>query len=648
MIRLKSKLQRVGAAVCVLASWLAVHSPTALAQTTLSVTPASIAPGSTVTATWSGIALPTATNWIGLHLPGVPSQQYVDWMYVSCSKVASAVRPASNCAFPIPAGLANGNYELRLHASSSWNAIAKSNALSVASGGGGGTPATTNVVQFLTHDNSSAPTNRAWNHILGFPWKRGIWGDWLDAQQKPFGVSTTGALPYASVAVPQPGRYSVVVTPLVQRWMANSENRGLYLRMRANLFAIQFAGRASANAAARPKLSVTTTTGTYVLDARCNATLLPSSSYPNSRADQWSLGSQAVAILHFDLAAVKGNVTQATFSFTDLSHAIGSTSSKGIIDVFEADPPRFVVPDEVASPALGIGANYPSFQSLATDSRVLFSDDFASPGWADKGFVHPVERVLNPQTGTTYARAQYVAGSNSSASIYKDVVRGTGPNGSPDKVVPELFGQYHLYLEKDFGSTVDGMKLPGMSVQYGYWTQVGYWQPISGNGGSIGTGLKSWNAAQNRWEYRGHSVRSLISKSPADESAYGNLFSLALYPYSLDQVGPYPLGEAYAYIALRRERWYTMDLQLKQNSIIPPYDSVGNGTAVADGVCRLWINGLLVYQKSTFRWRRHPEFGVQGIWMDFYHGGIQPAPYTMHYRLDRVSLATSYIGPLRR
>jgi uncharacterized protein (DUF1800 family) len=46
------------------------------------------------------------------------------------------VRASGNCAFPIPAGLASGVYELRLHASASWNVIATSGALSVT----GGTP----------------------------------------------------------------------------------------------------------------------------------------------------------------------------------------------------------------------------------------------------------------------------------------------------------------------------------------------------------------------------------------------------------------------------------------------------------------------------------------------------------------------------
>ena len=73
---------------------------------------------------------------------------------------------------------------------------------------------------------------------------------------------------------------------------------------------------------------------------------------------------------------------------------------------------------------------------------------------------------------------------------------------------------------------------------------------------------------------------------------------------------------------------------------------LGNyATANADGAYQVWFNGYPAYSKANFRWRRHAEFGVQGVWIDVYHGGTDLAPTTMHYRLDRVSLATRYIGP---
>lgn len=84
---------------------------------------------------------------------------------------------------------------------------------------------------------------------------------------------------------------------------------------------------------------------------------------------------------------------------------------------------------------------------------------------------------------------------------------------------------------------------------------------------------------------------------------------------------------------------------MKQNSIIGPYDANGNGQAVKDGVLEAWINGQLVFKRDDFRWRRHPDFGVQGLWLDVYHGGKLPAPYDIGYCIDRVTVSKKYIGP---
>lgn len=101
---------------------------------TLSLTavPTTVARGSSLTVNWSGIAQPSATNWIGLYRPGAISQDHLgNWMYVSCSKTAGAARPSGSCTFPIPSTLAPGQYELRLHHSSSWTMLTRSGALNI-------------------------------------------------------------------------------------------------------------------------------------------------------------------------------------------------------------------------------------------------------------------------------------------------------------------------------------------------------------------------------------------------------------------------------------------------------------------------------------------------------------------------------------
>ena len=63
-------------------------------------------------------------------------------------------------------------------------------------------------------------------------------------------------------------------------------------------------------------------------------------------------------------------------------------------------------------------------------------------------------------------------------------------------------------------------------------------------------------------------------------------------------------------------------MYLKRNSMRGARDADGNyATATPDGVLKAGVNGYAAHSKSTFRWRRHAEFGVPGMWIDFNHGG---------------------------
>ena len=107
--------------------------------TTLSASPTTVAPGGTITATWSGIANPTATDWIGLYTPGAANTAFIDWIYVSCSQTAGAARASGSCPFVVPSTVAPGTYQLRLLANDGFTLLATSNNFTVAVGGGAGT-----------------------------------------------------------------------------------------------------------------------------------------------------------------------------------------------------------------------------------------------------------------------------------------------------------------------------------------------------------------------------------------------------------------------------------------------------------------------------------------------------------------------------
>jgi hypothetical protein len=125
---------------------------------TLAATPATVAAGNSVTASWNSIPGGTGTEWIGLYTPGAASNTYLAWMFVNCTQTASGPRAPGSCSFPIPGNLAAGAYELRLHASSSFTILARSGALSITAAGGGATAGTLTV----TAVNASAPTVRVY------------------------------------------------------------------------------------------------------------------------------------------------------------------------------------------------------------------------------------------------------------------------------------------------------------------------------------------------------------------------------------------------------------------------------------------------------------------------------------------------------
>ena len=63
--------------------------------TSVSASPTTIKPGGTTTASWSSIATPTTTDWIGLYAPGAADTSFIDWIYVSCSMTPGSARPVS-------------------------------------------------------------------------------------------------------------------------------------------------------------------------------------------------------------------------------------------------------------------------------------------------------------------------------------------------------------------------------------------------------------------------------------------------------------------------------------------------------------------------------------------------------------------------
>jgi 5-hydroxyisourate hydrolase-like protein (transthyretin family) len=93
-----------------------------VADASVSGTPTPITAGGTLTASWSNIGAPTATDWIALARVGSATTSYVTWRYTTGT--ASGSGP-----LVVPASAAAGTYELRLFAADGFTLRATSTSI---------------------------------------------------------------------------------------------------------------------------------------------------------------------------------------------------------------------------------------------------------------------------------------------------------------------------------------------------------------------------------------------------------------------------------------------------------------------------------------------------------------------------------------
>jgi hypothetical protein len=104
----------------------ATGETTVVTPPTLTVNTSKTPRGSAVTVSWSGVAAPATTDWIGLFVPGSSNTSYLSMLYdSSCATKARGAGKASGwCSFTMPATV--GTYEFRLFSGSSGALLATS------------------------------------------------------------------------------------------------------------------------------------------------------------------------------------------------------------------------------------------------------------------------------------------------------------------------------------------------------------------------------------------------------------------------------------------------------------------------------------------------------------------------------------------
>ena len=497
-------------------------------------------------------------------------------------------------------------------------------------------PIAVDLRQFKSWDGGSGPSRDFWSQKLKLPWVNRGRGDWRDAQ-----LTLQGSVPYASGTVSL-GRIDLNVTALVNRWVASRANRGFYLRSTED-WAYTFAGRNNSTTSARPKLFVVTKAGTtIVLECSCNATWNPSTYEGRDSRNSFSVArDNDFAAVQFDTSALADSVQSATLSLTCLS-----LTNPGTLEIFELNPPVFRNGAGAMAVRTGLAHEFAFDRGLDAHASVVFAGDFSDLSksrWQMGGVASGTTQVKDSRTGTTYLRGLIPQGQSWGCDLERIVMNGTS-SGLPAKTETELYGRYYVYLEEDWGSELDANKMPGWDARMGWWNSAGYWQTIS-DSGERPTGLKVRNITDNRWEYDGASMRGHGGERLFDGNPYDDLIWVGNYMYHLDQADYFGENIKWPGVVLGRGRWYCIEQYIKMNSIAAPYDAIGNGVAVNDGVYRVWVDGVQAYERTNFRWRRHPEMGAQGFWLNWWHGGTAAALRNMHFRMDSMVIARAYIGP---
>jgi len=549
--------------------------------------------------------------------------------------------------------------------------------------------ATSAFPQYAIEDSGIyGPTRIEWNHELQLPWPAYVghhtwyYGNWLDASDAPQGTVAYQTLTLGPALAP--GYVEVDVTALAQKWAAG-HNKGIYLRSEATkgftAFA-QVAGRLSANP---PQLVVdgVTLTGTV-------ASFMVSTSAGTDTRQSAKLIKGTVGLLHFPdfkASAVQNATLRLYVMATDTTTAL-------TLQLMQTDPPYCYSGTDGSTPVPGI-AQEAGEANLPMHPDVFEAGDFRKSNWFTTtdslGAIHANAATPSPlgtlnscpaasivgyeldftddpdYPGTQYIRPSMVHGLGRIADTSSLNLTGqwaTLPNLSdplraidPATVVDEMFVRAYLMLEDNFWTTVDGVKgCIGFDARSGYWMDGngGYWQNTTGNSGSKGTGLKVVSvlpAANGRYEYQGHSIRQHMGECRPSGTPYQNYRPLLMMASHL---GPYentPYGTEEIIncgtAVLEKGVWHCIEWRMKMNSIVGPFDSLGNGTAVHDGIMEAWVDGVHRWAKTDFAWRRHPEMGINGPLFLTMHGGTVPAApgEVMRYRLNSYAAAKRYIGP---
>ena len=480
----------------------------------------------------------------------------------------------------------------------------------------------------LSPGDVDGPTWEYANRPLGAPWTH-PGGDYRDANDVAQGPTHYAVSPVINGI----GDIAIPVKALVARLLAN--NTGFFIQQTKGL--IKLASRTHSTLPG-PRLHVVTDKGTFDPVCTTDTWTHPSTNQPMGNDDRIDFP----AIVKFDLSAVTGTVTSAVLTVNVSTTYSGGTPA--ILAVDYLDPPALNLAADgsvVGTRAEGIAAKVAKDNALARHASVLLYNDLVSkqyiidnfqpipvgPGGTPPTLADNCDIIQWPQYGLSAARVWSVT-SNQRVLAWHHWAE---PKQSPPKSWQRDFGNGHTHLfcrylleignDVKAGMTEQGMKLPGMTGTYDWSTS-----------GAVTRPPPNWDGT---WEMR--LWHTGVVKSHPD------IYHLATYFYGVDhqlskfrdQGGEVRFTKGY----LKAGRVYSIEQEVKLNTLT-------NGIPNADGVERVWVDGVLMYENTATKIRGYDNVRIQSIpFVNIYHGGMGMPAKSFHYDIGGICVATEYIGP---
>ncbi len=388
--------------------------------------------------------------------------------------------------------------------------------------------------------------------------------------------------------------------------------------LRGNGGGERFASRDHQDEVKRPRLALTLRDGRHVVLAPAADTTIDCTTNQALGMQQGlRVGTGYSAILRFAVPPA-ADVASATLALTGVQ-GFGA----GTVALFALPSP---VAPAVPAPR-GLAATVDDERELAHHPDVLFTEDFESTEWSSRwsrlDFRNRAQRTDDherhgfvPLAGHAL-RVTLAAGANLALDLRRSL--GERRDSQPE----EAYFRYYLRFGDDWGSDVDGGKLPGFAGTYGR----------AGWGGRAPDGTNGWNMRMTFAQRPpvGHPGRNL--------TAVGSEASLPPQrtPAPAKNGEPrWPWTNGFVGI-LEKNRWYCIEQHVRLNS-----------PGAADGLFEAWVDGELALARDHVDFRYTPALRIEEIWLNVYHGGTAPAATEQHLYIDNVIVARRYIGPLHR